>query len=267
MQHSTLRHLIRTIPFLPLIFLSVPANSDGFSEPAPIDFNDHRGYQALFDGKSLKGWDGDPKYWRVEQGVIVGESTPRRHVSNTYLVYRGVQPKDFTLKLEIKIEVGGGSGIQYRGTTGLPFNHPPIPGEAPFNLNWMMGGPQADFWSPEDPIAFSYTGQFYSENSTRGIEAWRGQVVVAAPDGSRRLMGQIADRAPLGGYIKVNDWNQYVIITRGGTFFHILNGQLMSVLIDDDPKSPNNRSGVIGIELEGYPSRVSVRNIWLKKIS
>jgi hypothetical protein len=47
-----------------------------FTEPAPLDFNDHDGYVSLFDGASLKGWDGNPKFWRVEDGAIVGESTP-----------------------------------------------------------------------------------------------------------------------------------------------------------------------------------------------
>ena len=47
-----------------------------FTEPAPFDFNDHTGYVSLFDGVSLKGWDGNPKFWRVEDGAIVGESTP-----------------------------------------------------------------------------------------------------------------------------------------------------------------------------------------------
>ncbi len=27
---------------------------------------------SLFDGKTLTGWDGDPKVWRVEDGAIVG---------------------------------------------------------------------------------------------------------------------------------------------------------------------------------------------------
>jgi hypothetical protein len=47
-----------------------------FTEPAPFDFNDHTDYVSLFDGVSLKGWDGNPKFWRVEDGAIVGESTP-----------------------------------------------------------------------------------------------------------------------------------------------------------------------------------------------
>jgi hypothetical protein len=80
------------------------------------------------------------------------------------------------------------------------------------------------------------------------------------------LVGMIGDRTELGGYVKVNDWNQYEIIARGGTMIHILNGQVMAVLIDDDPASSNNQPGKIGIELESTPAKVSVRNIWIKKL-
>src|ERR1700737_2814041 len=45
-----------------------------------------------------------------------------------------------------------------------------------------------------------------------------------------------------------------------------MNGQLMTVYVDDDPASSNNQSGLIGIELEQVPSKVSVRNIWIKKL-
>src|ERR1700737_2400389 len=45
-----------------------------------------------------------------------------------------------------------------------------------------------------------------------------------------------------------------------------MNGQLMAVYVDDDPSSSNNQSGLIGIELEQVPSKVSVRNIWIKKL-
>ena len=41
----------------------------------------------------------------------------------------------------------------------------------------------------------------------------------------------------------MNDWNQYTVIARGGTFLHVLNGQLMAVMIDDDPESSNNQPG------------------------
>ena len=59
-----------------LISLGGGVGQMGFVEPQPMDFNDHKGYVSLFDGASLKGWDGNPKFWRVEDGAIVGESTP-----------------------------------------------------------------------------------------------------------------------------------------------------------------------------------------------
>jgi len=239
--------------------------SGPFSEPQPVDFNDHTGYISLFDGATLEHWDGNPKFWRVEDGAIVGESTPQNPSGNSYIVYRGIEAHDFTLKFEIKVEGEGGSGIQYRSKTGIPWLSPIAPNVTanvgPVNLNWMMTGPQADFWPSR-----VYTGQFYSENTPMRIMAWRGQVVEGAGMGPRRLMGTIGDRDALGKLVKMNDWNQYVVIARGGTFIHIVNGQLMAVMVDDDPLSSNNWSGLIGIEIEAV-TRVSVRNIWLKKLN
>jgi hypothetical protein len=248
-----------------------PASATGsapsrFHEPDPLDFNDHSGFVQIFDGKTLNKWDGDPTSWRVEDGAIVGESTTGKPRNNTYISYHGEEAKDFDLKLEIKVEKGGGSGIQYRSKVGLPWIRGARPGQPPPNLAWMMTGPQADFWYPVSPRSFVYTGQFYSENTNLGILAWRGQVTISTPGKSQRLLGNIGSRDALGGYVKINDWNQYEIIARGGTFIHIINGQLMAVYIDDDPTSSNNVSGLIGIEMEGTPSKISVRNIWLRKL-
>ena len=239
--------------------------SVGFTEPEPMDFDDHRGYISLFDGVSLKGWDGNPKFWRAEGGAIVGESTVDNPSGNTYIAYRDVVARDFTLKFEMKVEGDGGSGFQYRSKTGIPWSRP-IPANVtanvgPVNLNWMMTGPQADFWPSR-----IYTGQFYSENTPMGIMAFRGEVVEGAGLGGRRVMGTIGDRAALGTLVKANDWNQYTVIARGGTFLHIVNGQLMAVMVDDDPQSSNNQPGIFGIEIEAT-TKVSVRNIWLKKIN
>ncbi len=236
-----------------------------FTEPSPMDFSDHEGYVPLFDGVSLKGWDGNPKFWRVEDGAIVGESTPTNPSGNSYIAYRNLEAKDFTLKFEIKVEGTGGSGIQYRSKTGIPWlaNIPAnvTANVGPVNLNWMMTGPQADFWPSR-----IYTGQFYSENTPMRILAWRGQVVEGFGAKSKRLMGNIADREALGNVVRQNDWNQYIVIARGGTFLHIVNGQLMAVMVDDDPESSNNQAGQFGIEIEAT-TKVSVRNMWVKKLS
>ena len=236
-----------------------------FTEPDPLDFNDHEGYVSIFDGKTLKDWDGNPKFWRVEEGAIVGESTPQNPSGNNYIVYRGTEAKDFTLKLRIKVLGDGGSGIQYRSKTGLPWLRD-IPANVtanvgPVNLNWMMTGPQADFWPSR-----IYTGQFYSENTPMRILAWRGQVVEGFSETRKRLMGTIGDRQALGTLVKMEDWNDYTIIARGGVCMHIVNGQIMAVMVDDDPASSNNQSGLIGIEIEAT-TKVAVKDLWLKKLN
>jgi len=236
-----------------------------FTEPSPLDFDDHDGYVSIFDGRTLDGWDGNPKFWRVEGGAIVGESTPERPSGNSYIAYRRMEAKDFTLKFEIKVEGSGGSGLQYRSRTGLPWLaniHANVAAfNGPVNLNWMMTGPQADFWPSR-----VYTGQIYSENTPMRILAWRGQVVEGFGARSKRLMGTIADREALGAIVRQNHWNRYTVIARGGTFLHIVNGQLMAVMIDDDPSSSNNWSGQFGIEIEAT-TKVSVRSLWVKKLS
>ena len=76
---------------------------------------------------------------------------------------------------------------------------------------------------------------------------------------------------PLFDGVSLKGWdgnpkNQYTVIARGGTFIHIVNGQLMAAMIDDDPSSSNNQSGQFGIEIEAT-TKVFVRNIWLKKLN
>ncbi len=46
-----------------------PKQSD---RPEPVS-GDEPGFQPIFDGKTLSGWEGDPTYWRVENGSLVGE--------------------------------------------------------------------------------------------------------------------------------------------------------------------------------------------------
>lgn len=237
-----------------------------FHQPDPINFDDHTGFIQIFDGKTLDHWDGDPSVWRVDNGAIVGQC--EKPHNNSYISYRGETAKDFDLKLEIKVEEGGGSGIQYRSQVGLPWIRGARPGLPEPNLGWMMTGPQADFWYPVNVQHEQYSGQFYSENTYKGILAWRGQVTMSTGDhDNAHMVANIGDRDALGGYVKVNDWNQYEIIARGGTFLHIINGHLMAVYIDDDPKSSNNQTGLIGFEAEGDPTKISIRNVWLRKLN
>ncbi len=184
-----------------------PVKRPRFSEPDPIDFNNHAGFTSIFDGKTLSQWDGNPDVWKVEDGAIVGISTRESPSGNTFIVYHGAHAKDFDLKLEIKVENGGGSGVQYRSHTGYP---PPggtggrgRPGEPlapPPRAEWTMIGPQADFWYPEKccshqlhrPVLFSEHGTRYSRLAWPSGPYATGQGTCACsrhwrPDGIRSL--------------------------------------------------------------------------------
>jgi hypothetical protein len=248
-----------------------PKPDSRFVQPLPRDFADREGFVSLFDG-TLNGWDGDKRFWRVENGVIVGESTPENPSGTAYLTYRKVTAHDFDLRLEIKVEKGGGTGVQYRSHTGVPWRSktPPavLANVGPYNSTIMLTGPQADFWYPESPKTLAYSGQAFAENSPMGIEAWLGQVVrQMGPDQSKKkLIGMIAPPEQLTGHVRINDWNEYEIVARGGVFLHILNGQLMAVLIDDDPASTNQLPGLFGLEIEGI-TKVSARNISVRVLN
>lgn len=89
--------------------------------PMNVDFNDHAGFVQIFDGKTLNGWDGTPDLWSVEDGAIAGLSCPDKPAGTTFIIYKGAEPADFELKLELKLEDGrGNSGVQYRSRQEEP---------------------------------------------------------------------------------------------------------------------------------------------------
>src|SRR5204862_2252662 len=76
---------------------------------------DEPGFKQIFDGRSLAGWEGNPKYWRVENQCLIGEITPETLLkSNTFIIWRGGAPRDFELKADYRITSGGNSGVNYR---------------------------------------------------------------------------------------------------------------------------------------------------------
>lgn len=103
------------------VFLFLFLSSFKINKTTSIDAD---GFIKIFDGKTLNGWEGDPAYWDVEDGCIVGEVTPATILKqNTFLIWRGGVTNDFELKVEYKITKGGNSGINYRSAEvkGAPY--------------------------------------------------------------------------------------------------------------------------------------------------
>lgn len=216
--------------------------------PTPAQ-HDEAGFEQIFDGKSLNHWEGDPRYWRVENGCLVGEVTSETLLKqNTFIIWRGGSPRDFELKLEYRISDKGNSGVNYRSE--------PWPG-APLALR----GYQADIDGQQ-----RYTGQNYEEKG-RTFLALRGELTRVDPDGKARVIGSLGDKDALAKVIKVGDWNEYHVIARGNVLIHILNGHVMSVVVDDDA-AHRKFEGLLGVQVHvGPPMKVEYRNIRLKRIA
>jgi hypothetical protein len=241
----------------PRLLLSVPwfaavALIAQTSTPRPADPD--AGFVPIFDGATLKDWDGDPTYWRVEGGAIVGEITPATIVTrNTFIIWRGGQPGDFELKLEYRISGNGNSGVNYRSVQLT---------DAP----WSLAGYQADIdgESRGEP-PFRHTGQNYEERG-RTFLARRGEIVRVEDAGTPLVIGTLGDKPALAAFIRPGDWNEYHLIARGHVLIHILNGHVMSVVVDDDTR--NRRAhGLIGVQVHvGPPMKVEFRNLRLKTL-
>jgi serine/threonine protein kinase len=66
---------------------------------------DAEGFLRLFDGRTLSGWDGDPRCWPVEDGAVTGEFTSGNSPSsNTCLVWRGGSFDDVELRLKYRVQ-------------------------------------------------------------------------------------------------------------------------------------------------------------------
>lgn len=205
------------------------------------------GFDSIFDGASLKGWDGDTEFWRVENGAIVGETTPDKPLKkNTFLIWRGGAPADFELKLEYRIQ-NTNSGIQYRSS------------EVPSEGKWVLKGYQADIDAQN-----RYTGQIYEERG-RGFLALRGQFTRIQEGRKLTLVGSPGEGEALKGFIRADDWNQFHVMARGNVIVQVVNGRVMSMLIDDDAQN-RSAEGLLGLQLHvGQPMKVEFRNLWLQK--
>jgi hypothetical protein len=125
---------------------------------------------------------------------------------------------------------------------------------------WQVSGYQFDI-----DAANQYTGQLYEG---------QGRSIITAPGRFGRLMPDRADCAVLNQNPssavkphlgKDGEWQQVEIIARGNTLVHILNGQVMSVTIDDNP---NFRAlqGILSLQLEGS-GQIWYRNVYVKALN
>ena len=212
----------------------------------------------LFDGRSLEGWRGDPRFWSVENGELVGRSTIENPCNTTTYLHHGKPFADFELEFEIKLEgPGANSGMQYRSTATGP----------EVTDGFDLTGYQADF-----DQAHRYSGILY-ETRGRGIAVQRGESVRFDADGTRRDLEPRRDDQALQKHLKAVDadpkkdgWHTYRIIAVGPRLEHWIDGKRMMLTVDRHPKS--EARGTLALQVhQGPPMTVRVRNLRIAELT
>jgi hypothetical protein len=182
---------------------------------------------ALFDGKTLNGWEGDTNTWRVEEGAIVAGRIERKQPHNDFLATKK-EFGNFELRLQYKIE----------GTNGF-----------------VNGGVQ--FWSQRVPNNFEVSGY----QADLGVDT-DGNLY----DESRRNRNLVAaEKATRERVLKPGDWNDYRIRTEGAHIQIWLNGAQTVDYTETDADIA--RHGIIALQIHGGAfTKVQYRKLVLEEL-
>ena len=187
----------------------------------------------------LSAWEGDKRFWSLEDGVLTGRSTIETPCEeSTYLTWMDAEVADFVLSLEFKIE-SGNSGIQFRSEHGGGFG---------------LLGYQADLEAGE-----AWTGGLY-ETGGRAVLGPRGLRVILDPDGKKRYEPLPPEAAEVGRDV-TGEWHEYTVRAVGQRIELTIDGVITSDVLDNNLAYSRSR-GRVGLQLhEGAPMSVSFRNI------
>ena len=207
------------------------------------------GFDPLFNGKDLDGWEGQGELWEVRDGLIVGSTEGRPIENNSFLIYLNAKPANFHLKVKLKLMGNNNSGIMYRAQDIEGISH-------------GLSGPQMDI-HPK----LEYQGMYYSEKTGRGIIAQRGQKVSVSKKTNAKgkttpkVTGQLGKEPDFD----LSEWNEYEVVAVNKRHIHLINGVVTVDVTDRDPSTAS--SGAIGIQLhQGPPMTVEVKDIALKPL-
>ena len=206
--------------FPDVMWLSLaPAGKEAMPPKAPR--SDEGRVETLFDGKSLKGWEGKPEWFRVADGAIYAGSPDLAIPQNEFL--SSLQAfGDFELRVKVRLIEGQGNG-------GVQFRSQRVPGSS------EMAGYQADAATP-------FWGGLYDESRRA------------------RFLGDRPNAQAVAAAVNLTGWNDYIIRCEGRRTRIWLNGLLSVDYTEDDPGVPLSGHIGLQIHA-GPPSEATYKDI------
>lgn len=221
-----------------LALLALALLGAGGQEPQPPD-----GFEAIFNGRDLTGWDGSASYWKVEDGCLTGTADGSLKY-NRFIVWRGGKPKNFELRVKVKVTPGGNSGLQYRSI------------ERPDLGESVVTGYQCDVVANR----LDYNGMLYEERGRR-ILAHTGEKVIIDIEGQPWVVGTFPVKEFPAG-----QWHDFRVLVRGNHHQHWIDEHQTVDVIDLDEKG-RKLEGVLGVQVHvGPPMKIQYKDFFLKRL-
>lgn len=211
------------------------------------------GFKNLFNGQDLSGWDGDPRLWKFENGVVHGETTKENVANgNTFLIWQGGTLKDFELRLSFRCNATNNSGIQYRSQ---------LIDQARGDNRWRLRGYQHEVRNENTvPNVPSF---IYDEAGKRGRICLAGEVGTWDSDGKHVVQRLMSDKK-VEDLVNVDGWNEVRILARGNHIQHYLNGKLILDFTDNHPEMTLTE-GLLGLQLHaGSPMWAEFKDVRIR---
>ena len=201
------------------------------------------GFQAIFNGQDLSGWEGNSAYWSVKDGCLTGV-TDGSLKYNRFIVWRGGTLKNFELRVKVKVTPGGNSGLNYRSKAR------PDLGEE------VVTGYQCDVV----PARANYNGMLYEERGRR-ILAHTGEKVIIDVTGQPWVVGELPVKE-----FKPNEWHEYHVLVQGNHHQHWIDDHQTVEVIDLDEKN-RAMEGILGVQVHVGPAmEIQYRDFFLKHL-
>jgi hypothetical protein len=206
--------------------------------------------KKIFDGTSLKGWEGDEDVWSVQGGVITGKVDENNQNSRvTYLTYTGEEFSDFQLSFTFKV-VGGqrnSSGVQFRSKVVENGDLKDVAGyQQDFGHNAGLSGQIVD-----------------SGGNAKGqpLKASVGERAIYDAQGNRSAVPLDENAEELSALFKADEWNDATLVVRGNHMVSMINGHVFAEAINEIPESA--KKGVIAFQI----SRRQLMSVEIKNLS
>lgn len=203
-----------------------------------------KGFEEIFNGEDLTGWSGSAKWWSVVDGVLTG-TTDGTLKSNQFLIFEGEPLKNFELRVKVRINETGNSGLQYRSL------------RRPDLGKGVVSGSQCDIVGN----AAGFNGMLYEERGRR-ILARTGQKVVI----DEKARPWIIDKMPVQKFPS-DEWHDYRILAQGNHLRHWIDGHCTVDVIDCD-EAGRLLQGLLAVQVHtGAAMKVELKDIYLKRLA